>query len=209
MRRFLSIGLVALFVLPLAVHAQRKKDTYVVFEQCCWANRWMLETYGGVVKDSYTVDGPKSNTGFLLGAHVAFRISPRTRALGNVAYSNVSIVGNSDGLPNFYTYNDVWVVTTVGGEFDVVPGRTSAAIGLQGGIGWRQLAVDDTIGVPIVPPVAEQNFTATIVLVPSLTVRYWITNRTGMSAAFTDHMFNVLEGPTLNSPSLTLAVMFR
>jgi len=209
MRRLVLIGCAALLVLPVGLHAQRKRDTYIVFDACCWMNRWMLEPYGGVVKDSYEIGGPKSASGILVGVHVGFRLSERTRLIGNVGYSDAGNVTSSNELAGFYTYHNVWAITTAGAEFDVVPGRASAAVGLQAGVGWRRLQVDDTVGIPLGPPDAEQNFTATVVILPSLTVRYWITSRAGMSLALADQVFDVFDGPAQNSPSLTLAVMFR
>jgi hypothetical protein len=98
---------------------------------------------------------------------------------------------------------------TVGGEFKVIPGRASVGLGLQGGVGWRQLDFEGAVGEPPGTPVDKRGFKAYDMLLPSITLRYETTTRTSVSLALANNMFAVFSGTTQNSPSLTLGVSFR
>jgi hypothetical protein len=103
----------------------------------------------------------------------------------------------------------VWVTTTAGGEFNVIPGRLSVALGMQFGVGWRQLDFERAVGSPVGEPVANRGFKAYDMLLPSLSIRYETTTRTSVSMQLADNMFNVFSGTTQNSPALTFGVSFR
>jgi hypothetical protein len=197
-------GLVAMATVVDAASAQRRNRN---FNNDYQGNSFFLEPYGGAMKDSYDISGD-DDVGYLVGFRVGLALGSRFRLLGNLGYSTTNNVADANGLPNYYTYDNVWVVTTGGAEFDVVPGNTSAALGLQGGIAWRRLDLDETVGTPAQPPEGTDTFAAYEVIIPSLTARHRVSARASITAGFYDHIFN-LDGTAQHSPALTLGVMFR
>ena len=210
MRRFVVLTTIAL-LLPAAVQAQKSKSrTHVTVrsDDCCYYNKFTLDPYAGALKDAYDI-GSSGDTGVLLGFRVGYHVGSRSRLLGNFGYSNTENVAASRGLQDYYIYDNVWVLTTGGMEFDVIPGRTSASLGLQVGAGWRRVDLEGTVGAPGFAPSNTRNFSAYEVVLPSLTVRHWLSNRAGVMAALQDHMFDVFGGPTQHSPALVLGASFR
>lgn len=218
----LLIAVLAIAVLTPAVadaqYARSKKSpkrstTRVVQvrhnDDCCWGNRFSLEPYAGAMKDAYDVSADDENTAYLVGFRVGYQLSRRGRLLGNVGYSKSENVANPSGLPEYYVYDNTWVFTTAGGEFDVVPGRTSASLGLQGGAAWRQVNVDGSVGSPIGTPLDDREFSAQEVLIPSLSLRHRLTGRTTVMAGLQDNIFDFLEGPAKHSLALTAGISFR
>src|SRR5262245_38567027 len=160
------------------------------------------------MKDAYDI-GASGDTGIMVGFRVGYTLNWRWRVLGNFAYSNTKDVSNPDALTDYFVYDNVWVITTLGGEFNVIPGRTSVALGLQAGAGFRQLDFDRVVGTPVGTPVDNRGFKAYDMLLPSLALRYETTARTSISATLSDNMFNVFSGTTQNSPAFVVGVSFR
>lgn len=218
MRRLIYVLIATVLLAPAVAEAQHSKgkrtstrNTRVVratSRDCCWGNRFSLEPYGGAMKDAYDASPDGENTAYVVGFRVGYMLSSRTRLLGNVAYSKSDDVANSTGVPAYHVYDNTWVFTTGGAEFDVVPGRTSASLGLQGGVAWRRLDFDGSVGVPLEQPV-DDNFSAYEVLIPSLTARHRLTNRATFSVGLHDNIFNFLEGPAEHSLAVTAGISFR
>jgi hypothetical protein len=209
MRKLLFV-LVAALVVPTASQAQKSKSrSYSSHrDDCCFYNRFSLDPYAGALKDAYDIGAP-DDTGVLLGFRVSYGLTQRARLLGNFGYSNTENVANSEGLSSYYVYDNVWVMTTAGAEFDVVPGRTSASLGLQAGAGWRRVDLEGTVGAPAFQPSDTRTFTPYEVVLPSLTVRHRLTTRAAIMAALQDHIFDALGGPAQHSPALVMGVSFR
>ena len=208
MKRFLILGIAVLAVLPAAAQGQRKDRVYIVEQRYGYVNRFSIEPYFGALKDAYDI-GAGGDTGYLVGFRVAYTLGWRWRLLGNFSYSNTEDVANSERLADYFVYDNVWAIVTMGGEFRVIPGRASVALGLQGGVGWRQLDFEGAVGEPQGTPVDKRGFKAYDMLLPSLTLRYETTTRTSVSLMLSDNMFAVFSGTTQNSPALTLGVSFR
>ncbi|HSL70373.1 MAG TPA: hypothetical protein VK864_09035 [Longimicrobiales bacterium] len=208
MKKWLMVSLAVLVVAPTAVDGQRQRRFVRNNGDCCYGNRFYLEPYAGAMKDAYDI-GASGDTGYLLGLHVGYILGSRVRLLGNFGYSNAEDVADSQGLNSYYVYDNVWLMTTAGAEFDVVPGRTSAALGLQIGAGWRKLDLEETIGSPADSPLDDDRYAAYEMLLPSLTLRHWFSSRVGISAALRDHMFDIFDGTVQHSPAITLGVTWR
>ncbi|MGH8437255.1 MAG: hypothetical protein ACRERX_22965 [Pseudomonas sp.] len=208
MRSFLVLSLTAavVAVLPVEANAQRRPRT--IINDCCSANRFSLEPYGGAMKDAYDI-GADDDVGYLVGFRVGIALSSRTRLVGNLGYSYTENVADSGPLSSYYIYDNVWVLTTGGAEFDVVPGPTSAALGLQFGVAWRKVDHDDTVGSPSFPAESTDRFSTYEVVVPSLTARHRLTSRANFMAGIHDHIFNLFDGTAKHSPALTVGLSFR
>jgi hypothetical protein len=211
MRTLFVLALTAAVLVPGAADAQRKR-VYTTSSSndgdCCYGNRFSLEPYAGAMKDAYDI-GAGGDTGYLVGFRVGYTMGSRTRLLGNFGYSNTENVSNPGPLTSYYVYDNVWVMTTGGAEFDVVPGRTSASLGLQAGVGWRKLDLEGSVGAPVIAAEPSDRFTAYEMLLPSITMRHRLSSRATAQVGLQDHMFNVLEGTTQHSPALTLGFSFR
>jgi len=210
MRKWLVLGLAIVVTAPSLAEAQRRKVPVRTSsnDECCFGNRFSLDPYAGAMKDAYDI-GARDDLGYLVGFRLAYALGSRTRLVGNLGYSNTENVADPNGLASYYIYDNVWVMTTGGGEFDVVPGRTSASLGLQLGVGLRKLDLEGTVGTPIGPAQDERNFSSIDLILPSLTVRQRITSRASLMVSLQDHIFDVLEGPAQHSPAITLGASFR
>lgn len=175
------------------------------------AGRLSLEPYVGAINDSYDISPDGEKTALNLGLRLGYDIGARTRLLADVGYARSSDVSNPAGLENYFVYDNVWALTTVGAEYDVVPGATSVALGLRVGAGWRRNDLSGEVG----QPAPEQDwysgggFTAIPVAVPSLTLRRQILPRAALSLTAQDHILDLLDGPSDHSPALTVGVTLR
>lgn len=219
MRKIIFVVIAAL-ILPAVSEAQTKKRTsttkrtgnaYVTSKRsdCCYGNRWSFEPYAGGFEDPYDISPDGDETGYMVGLRLGYRTGSRTRLSANVAYSSVDNVADPQGLPNYFVYDNTWVFTTVGGEFDVVPGRTSASLGLHGGVAWRRVDQDGEVGTPFGTPISDRGFSSGELIVPSVMLRHRLTNRATISAGLHDHIFDVFEGPARHGIGLSLGVSFR
>ena len=217
MRRSIVL-LLALSLLPSALLAQSKGKhgprTVVVRttshkSDCCWGNRWLLEPYAGVVKDVYDISPDGDNTSALAGLKVGYLLGARTRLLANFAYSESDNISNPGPLDNFYVYDNTWIFTTGGAEFDVVPGRTSASLGLQAGAAWRRVDLDDQVGSPLGQSEEDRGFSAHDVIIPSVSLRHRVTNRLTVAAGVQDNIFDAFDGPAQHGVAATLGISFR
>src|SRR5690606_34238902 len=157
-----------------------------------YANRFSLEPYAGAFKDAFDVSD--ANTGYLLGLRVGYELGYRGRLQLNAAYSEVDDVSTGVPGPDYFLYDNNWIFTTLGGECDVMPGRTRASLGVQLGAAWRKVTVDEQIGNPAPGTNAsEDGYTAYEVLAPGLTVRHRLTPRASIALAFEDYIFDLFE----------------
>ena len=208
MRRLLCTIILAL--LPSALHAQSTR-IYIRHSRsdCCWGNRFSLEPYVGAIKDPYDISPDDKNTSALFGFRVGYRTGARTRLLGNIGYTKSENVNNPQALSSYYVYDNTWLFTTAGAEFDVVPGNTSASLGLQGGAAWRRTDLESVVGSPIGSSEEDRGFNASAVVIPSLTLRHRVSSRLGLMLSVHDNIFDVLEGPAQHGVGASIGVAFR
>ena len=223
MRKLLYVLIAALLCSPAVADAQSRSKSKSTSKRtparvihvsrgdrdCCWGNRFSFEPYAGAMNDAYDASPDDENTAYLVGFRVGYLLSYRSRLMGNIGYSKSDDVANPFGSPAYFVYDNTWVFTTAGGEFDVVPGRTSVSLGLQGGAAWRRLDLDGVVGAPIDQPTPDDGFSAQEVLIPGLTFRHRLTNRMTVMAGLHDNIFDFLEGPAEHSLAVTAGIAFR
>lgn len=216
MRKLVFVLAAATLLAPTLADAQTKKRSgrttvRIVNSRrdCCWGNRFSFEPYAGAVKDAYDVSPDGENTALLLGFRVGYLLSSRIRLLGNVAYSESDNVIDPQGTTAYYLYDNTWVYTTAGGEFDVVPGRASISLGLQGGAAFRRVDLDATVGTPVLPAQPDEGFSAQEVLIPTLMGRYRVIDRLTFMAGLQDNIFDFFDGPAQHSLALTAGFSYR
>jgi len=101
-------------------------------------------------------------------------------------------------------------MTTAGMEYDVLPGRTAVALGLQAGAGWRQVRFEDQVGNPTNPgQLTSDSYAFYDVLASSLTLRRELTPRASLTLGVSDYVFDLLEGEPDHSPALSFVVSLR
>ena len=169
-----------------------------------------VEPYIGAFQDAYDI-GADGNTGALVGVRAAYDLGGRSRLVGNLAFGSTSDVASvPTGTPSYTVYGNRWLMTTAGAEYDVHPGRTAVALGLQVGAGWRQVRTEDQVGNPTNPgELASGNYAFYDVVVPSLSVRHALTPRASVVLGVSDYVFDMLEWEPDHSPALSLGVSLR
>lgn len=198
------VALTTITLLSTASHALAQRPRFVG-QSSRAGNAFSLETYAGGFQDAY--DLSESDTGYLLGLRVDYRLASRARIVGDIAYGRANDVA-FDPASEAPLYDNIWVMTTGGFEYDVIPGRTSASLALQGGVAWRR--TDLSSGNPDPgDDFSSDGFASYDVIVPRFTVRRQISQRAALALGFQDFMIDVLEGPTDHSPALTLGIVFR
>ncbi|MGH7459542.1 MAG: hypothetical protein ACREMA_00760 [Longimicrobiales bacterium] len=210
MRSILVLAMAATIIglVPNDAGAQRRRPPFNNNNDCCFGNRFYLEPYGGALRDAYDISAD-DHLGYLVGFRAGYMLNSRLRIVGNLSYNYAEDVADPGPLTNYYVYDNIWVVTTGGAEFEIVPGNTSAALGLQAGVAWRRLDLDGTVGIPTTAPESTDSYSAYEVLIPSITARQRLTTRASLVIGLHDQIFNLLEGTAKHSLALTLGASFR
>jgi hypothetical protein len=197
MKRILwTTGLAAL-LLPAIATAQQRSE-----------NPWQLDVHAGAFRDAHDISADGRRTAVQGGVRVGYRLTERARATAGVSLAWGRDVADSRAVPDHYVYDNEWVLTTAGAEYDLLPGRTALAFGIEAGAAWRQIHEVGRVGAPAgVPEYAGHGYSATAVLVPSLTLRREVTDRLALTAGAADHL--MLGGPTKHSLAARLGVSLR
>ena len=223
MPRLMYVIVAAVLLAPAVADAQSSKNSKskrapvrnvrIVVDRddddCCWGNRFTFEPYAGAFNDAYDISPDNESTGFLFGARFGYLLSSRVRLVVNAGYSNIDDVSNPNGLTSYNVYDNMWILTTGGAEFDVVPGNTAVALGLQLGAGWRKLDLEGSVGPVPQPSEEDDGFTAFEVIIPALSLRQRLSPRTTFSIGVHDHIFDFFEGPAEHSLAITAGISFR
>lgn len=198
------LALVALALLaPADAQAQRRRG-YEGF-----GNDFTFEPHVGFFRDAYDIGDDDDRTTWLAGMRLGYRIASRARLLGTLAYARSDDVADNPDAAAYNVYDNTWILTTLGGEYDVVPGNTSVSLGLQGGAGWRKTTLEETVGVPLPGQASDDGYSAIDVIVPSITLRHWFSRRAAITLGLQDYIFDVFEGPADHSPAGSVGVTVR
>ena len=212
LRPILIAGLLLAVVAPDTVDAQRRnRHRATPQHRVQWGNPFSFEPFVGFFHDAYDIGDDDSRNTFTAGLKLGYDIGARTRLLGTVGYARSDDVANNAGAANYNVYDNTWILTVAGAEFDVVPGATSASVGLQAGAGWRKTTLDESVGpipLPANPP-SDDGYSAYEVIVPSATLRHAVSRRASLSLTALDYIFDVFEGPAEHSPAVTLGLSIR
>jgi hypothetical protein len=198
MRRIFCVVLAAALFGPVAAEGQRRSD-------CCRFNPYSFSPYAGAFWDAYDLEADGSNVGWIAGFKAGYQESDRFNIHLNFGYAHTNDVASRPVIGEGVTYDNQWVITTVGGDFALVPGPTSIALGADFGVGWRKTKA------AVVPPgeVAERSDWAAYELVaPSLTLRHRFTPRASIFASGHDYIFSVFDGAQ-HTPVLTMGLTLR
>ena len=172
-------------------------------------SRLTLEPYAGAFLDSYDISPDGENVGPRAGLRFGYPLGGRARLVADASYATSNNVSDPQGLASYHLYRNVWALTTVGAEYDVVAGRTSVALGVRAGAGWRRIQLTGEVGSPGMDPYGGGGFSAVDVAVPSLTIRRELTARASLALSLEHHAFDLLEGPAEHSPGVSVGLRLR
>jgi hypothetical protein len=201
MKRLAGLTLMAVLLLPADADAQRRSNA-----SCCRFNPYSFSPYAGAFWDSYDVEADGSNRGWIAGFRAGYQESDRFNLHLNIGYAQTDDVAGRPVIGEGVTYDNQWVITTVGGDFALVPGNTSIAVGTDIGVGWRRTRADE---VPDGLTAEPSDWAAYEVIVPALTVRHQFTPRASLYGSAQDYIFSVLDGTAQHSLALTLGLTLR
>jgi hypothetical protein len=199
MKKTLLVVLAAALLLPATAHAQRRM-------QCCRGNPFSFAPYAGVLKDAYDISQDDDNLGYILGFRVGYELSRRSRLVGDVAYAASDNVSSLGGTGTFNVYDNNWIMTTGGAEYDIIPGGTSVTLAAEAGAGWRKISLDDSVDTPTSPD-ESSGYEPLLLLLPRLSVRHAFSARTALEVSVADYIFP--DDDVLHSPALTVGFSFR
>jgi hypothetical protein len=198
MKVIAGLTLALALLLPAEADAQRHSNSYRY-------NSYSFSPYFGAFFDAYDMEADGSNLGWIAGFRAGYRESERVNFHLNLGYAKTGDVGSRPLDEALYPILDnEWVLLTAGGDFALVPGNTSVALGLDVGVGWRQVEAGGSSDVEPEPGWGTYELVA-----PGLTVRHQLTPRVGLYGTVQDYIFDLLEGPVQHTPVLAAGLTLR
>ena len=203
MKRVLLTALITLLVLPAAASAQRKMS----YNR---GNSFSFSPFAGAFKDAMDISADDENTGYMLGFRVGYDLSRRGRVVGEISYAQSDDVAfTQPGTLNFNVYDNNWIMTTGGLEYDIIPGPTSITLAAQAGAGWRSVSLDETIGFPT-PTDESSGYVAQFIVLPRISARHQFSPRTALEISVMDHILTEGTSDRIgHSPALVAGFSFR
>lgn len=202
MRKSLLVAaaLLGLVLTPATTEAQRRGG---------WgkSNPWSFAPYGGLFRDAYDASADGKDTGWMVGFRVGYDLGSRSRLVGNIGYAESDDVALDPLDAPRVIYDNQYIITTGGLEYDIIPGNTSVSLGVELGGLWREVAQDDQVGQPLPGQSLESGFSFNFAVVPALTVRHGFTPRTALEIGVRD--FILPEEQVEHMPAITLGFRFR
>lgn len=189
-----------LAAIPSDAEAQRRH------ERCCSSNPWSFAPYAGLFKDAYDISPDDENTGWMAGFRIGYDIGSRTRLLADVAYGESDDVTSGPILVDRNVYDNQYIFTTGGAEYDILPGNTSVSLGTLLGGAWRKVVLDDEADDTVVPEFGD-GYAFYFAVVPALTIRHGFTSRTALEVGLRDYIFP--DGSVDHMPAVTIGFRFR
>ena len=108
---------------------------------------------------------------------------------------------------NYNIYDNNWIMTTGGAEYNIIPGPTSVTLAAQAGAAWRKISLDDTVGFPA-PTDESGGYSSHFIIVPRISVRHSFTGRTALDVSVQDFILPD-DSRVEHSPALTIGFSFR
>ncbi|MBR9989271.1 MAG: hypothetical protein KFH98_05905 [Gemmatimonadetes bacterium] len=196
--RKIACSIVALALLvPADAEAQRRGNMYRY-------NAYSFSPYAGVLMDAFDAEPDGSNLGWIAGFRAGYTESERTNFHLNLGYAQTGDVAPRPLVGDPVIVDNQWVLLTAGGDFALVPGNTSVALGVDLGVGWLRTR-------PVQPEAGSgrQTWSAHDVVAPALIVRHQFTPRAGVYVSAQDYIFDLLNGSAQHSPAFTFGLTIR
>ncbi|HEX2168137.1 MAG TPA: hypothetical protein VHG09_12965 [Longimicrobiales bacterium] len=189
-----------LIAIPSDAEAQRRHDRWGS------SNPWSFSPYAGLFKDAFDISPDDENTGWMAGFRIGYDIGDRTRLLGDIGYAESDDVTSGPLVAGRNVYDNQYILTTGGAEYDILPGNTSVSIGTLLGGAWRKVVLDEDAGDTVVPEFGD-GYSFYFAVVPALTVRHGFSSRTALEVSVRDYIFP--DGTVDHMPALNVGFRFR
>lgn len=189
-----------LAAIPSDAEAQRRPV------RCCASNPWSFAPYGGLFKDAYDISPDDENTGWMAGFRIGYDIGARTRLLADIAYGESDDVTSGPIVVGRNVYDNQYIFTTGGAEYDILPGNTSVSLGVLAGGAWRKVVLDEEADDTVAPEFGD-GYAFYFAVVPALTVRHGFTSRTALEVGLRDYIFP--DDRVNHMPAITVGFRFR
>lgn len=196
MRTIACLTLTLALMMPADAEAQRRGNAYRY-------NAYSFSPYAGAFMDAYDVEADGSNVGWVAGFRAGYQESSRLNLNLNLAYAETGDVGPHPA-GDFALLDNQWVLLTAGGDFALVPGNTSIALGVDLGVGWLRTRFANGADVQERP-----SWSAHDVVAPALILRHQLTPRIGLYGSAQDYILDLLDGSAQHSPALTAGFVIR
>lgn len=168
-----------------------------------------LEPYGGVFFDNaFSGDVGLDREGAVGGLRIGWRLGDRTRLVADLGYVEIDGAGHIGVTPDLFVYGVNQVQTTMGVDWTLLPGRTSALLGLQAGVVWRGEEIEGVVGDPLPQWDETGGWTPHLVATPSVALRRDLNRRLGVELRLSDQLM-LADADVGHSPSLTLGISLR
>lgn len=162
-----------------------------------------VEPFAGAFWDAYDIGDDNSGLGGTVGASIGLSLGKHVRLMATGAVARVADVGRAYA-PDYFRFNNQWVLATLGMQGDVLRGRTSVSVGLEAGGAWRRIVQSGQVGDPAPYPNSEE-WSVREAVVPTLAVRRAFGTRWEAGAGGRLHILHFSNV----SPALTLGLAFR
>lgn len=191
---------VAWLLNPASAEAQRRPMS-------ASGNPWSFAPYAGAFSDPYDVSPDGRHTGWMVGFRVGYAMGDRTRLIGNLGYAESHDVTSGPIAVDRSVFDNQYILTTAGFEYDILPGNTSIALGVETGGAWREVAFAYRFSGGAPAESAGDGYTFYFAVVPALTVRHAFTPRTAFELGLRDYIFP--EDQVQHAPALSIGFRFR
>lgn len=170
--------------------------------------RLLLEPHVGFFSDSYDISEDGHTLGPLGGLRASYALSPRLRLASTLtAARSYDVDAVPAGLTDYFLFDNNWLTTALGAEFDLLAGRTRLAVGLELGAGWQQRIKSGQIGSPDPRSAfSDDGFRARGLVMPGLYLRHAVNPDLGLVLGLQDRIMEVSNGPVDHSPTLFLGL---
>jgi hypothetical protein len=170
------------------------------------SNPWSFSPYAGLFKDAFDISPDDENTGWMAGFRLGYDIGGRTRLFADIGYAESDDVTSGPLVVGRNVYDNQYIMTTGGAEYDILPGNTSVSLGTALGGMWREVALDETADDTVTPEFGD-GYTFYFAVVPSLTVRHGFTGRTALEVSLRDYI--IPDETVDHMPALNVGFRFR
>jgi hypothetical protein len=198
MRTMACLTVALALVVPADAEAQRRGNAYRY-------NAYSFSPYAGAFMDAYDMEADGSNVGWVAGFRAGYRESPRLNLHLNLGYARTGDVAARPIVGDATIHDNQWVLLTAGGDFALVPGNTSIALGTDFGVGWLRTRPDS----PEPGTTERSSWSAHEVVAPALIIRHQFTPRAGIYGSVQDYIFDLLDGSAQHSPAFTVGISIR
>lgn len=180
--------------------------------------RFTVEPFAGAFfgpSAHWEESGEANRPGVVAGLTLGYDLSPRARLTATAGYAAVNQFGRFGVEPrDYFVYGQNSWLLTGGGEYTVLPGRTSAALGLEAGAIVDTEDPEGVVGAPSERVVQDYRLAVDgsyapvrATVVPRITLEHRFTPAVALRVGARDYL-DLGDSPVRQRPAFTLGVAF-